>query len=114
MRDGDLEQYRGGHFLGDGLVSIDVPSSGRWGWRIYNRLQDGEAPGEPNQPWPDTEHWASAQEPLFERSRDASGDYLTTGEGDSAGFWFSFRSVDPGPVAQPDFPAGSGEHGSPA
>lgn len=110
----DLEQYRSIHFASDGLVDIDVPTSGGWGWRVYTRLQDGEAPGEPNQPFPDTQHWMSAGDASFERWRDSSGDYHTTGDGEVAGFWFSFRTQDPGPLGQPWFPAGSGQHDGPA
>jgi hypothetical protein len=110
----DIEQFRGAHFLGDGGVDIPVPPAGRWGWRVYTRLQDGEAPGEPNQPFPDTQHWMSADAAVFERYRDSSGAYTDTGEGDTAGFWFSFRSTDPGPLGQPPFPADTNEHNSPA
>lgn len=56
----------------------------------------------------------SSGEPAWERYRDASGAYTSTGEGDTAGFWFSFRSTDPGPLNQPYFPAGTGEFSAPA
>lgn len=109
-----IEQYRGIHFLGDGAVGIDVPIAGSWGWRVYTRMQDGENPGEPNQPFPHTQHWMSAGDPAFDRSRDSLGAFHDVGEGDTAGFWFSYRTDDPGPGEQPPFPPGSGEHKSPA